>query len=151
MSPTSNSPTIAVLREDKQPPDARVALTPAQVGRLRKAGYDVVVQPSPHRCYRDEEYARLGIPLQEDVSDRDLLLGIKEVPIDRLVPGKTYCNFAHVAKFQAYNQPLLRALLDRGVTHIDYEYLTDTNGKRLIAFGYWGRYGGSTQWAVGVR
>ena len=153
MSPTSYTPTIAVLREDKQPPDARVALTPAQVARLRKAGYDIVVQPSPHRCYTDEEYMRLRIPLQENVADRDLLLGIKEVPIDRLVPSKTYCNFAHVAKFQAYNQPLLRALLDKGITHVDYEYLTDPQGKRLIAFGYWAGMVGAHNglWAYGKR
>ena len=137
MTPTSYTPTIAVLREDKRPPDARVALTPRQVARLRKSGYDVVVQPSAHRCYTDEEYRKLGVPLQEDVTDRQLLLGIKEVPIDRLIAGKTYCNFAHVAKYQAYNQALLRALLDKHVRHIDYEYLTDGAGKRLIAFGYW--------------
>ena len=153
MPPTLHTPTIAVLREDKQPPDARVALIPAQVVRLRKAGYDVVVQPSAHRCYTDEEYTRVGVPLREDVSDRDLLLGIKEVPIDRLLPRKTYCNFAHVAKFQAYNQPLLRALLDKGITHVDYEYLTDANGKRLIAFGYWAGMVGAHNglWAYGKR
>ena len=153
MPPTTHTPTIAVLREDKQPPDARVALTPAQVARLRKAGYDVVVQPSPHRCYTDEEYSRVGVALREDVSDRDLLLGIKEVPTERLIPSKTYCNFAHVAKFQAYNQPLLGALLDKGITHIDYEYLTDPDGKRLIAFGYWAGMVGAHNglWAYGKR
>ncbi|CAH1000479.1 hypothetical protein LEM8419_01632 [Neolewinella maritima] len=153
MSPTEYTPTIAVLREDKTPPDARVALTPRQVAKLRKAGYDIVVQPSPHRCYTDEEYRKLGIPLQEDLSDRALLLGIKEVPIDRLLAGKTYCNFAHVAKFQAYNQPLLRALLDKGITHIDYEYLRDDAGKRLIAFGYWAGMVGAHNglWAYGKR
>ncbi|WP_420460526.1 NAD(P)-dependent oxidoreductase [Neolewinella sp.] len=153
MPPTPHTPTIAVLREDKYPPDARVAITPTQLARLRKAGYDVVVQPSPHRCYTDAEYTRLGVPLQEDVSDRQLLIGIKEVPIGRLIADKTYCNFAHVAKFQAYNQPLLRALLDKGITHIDYEYLTDDHGRRLIAFGYWAGMVGAHNglWAYGRR
>ena len=128
---------MAVLREDKNPPDARVPLTPRQVAKLRKAGYDITVQPSAHRCFSDEEYRKLSVPLVEDVTDREVLLGIKEVPIDRLVEGKTYCNFAHVAKFQPYNQQLLQALLAKRIRHIDYEYLTDDNGKRLIAFGYW--------------
>ena len=128
---------IAVIREDKSPPDARVPLTPRQVADLRKQGVDIVVQPSGNRCFPDSEYAALGVPLQEDLSDRELLLGIKEVPVERLLPGKTYCNFAHVAKFQPYNQGLLRSLLDRKITHIDYEYLTDDRGRRLIAFGYW--------------
>ena len=153
MTPTQYTPTMAVIREDKVPPDARVPLTPRQVARLIKAGYDIVVQPSPHRCFTDQDYAGLGVPLREDISDRQLLLGIKEVPIDRLLPEKTYCNFAHVAKFQPYNQPLLRALLDKRITHIDYEYLTDERGKRLIAFGYWAGMVGAHNglWAYAKR
>lgn len=144
---------IAVIREDKSPPDARVPLTPRQVADLRAKGVDIVVQPSGHRCFPDREYTALGVPLQEDLSDRELLLGIKEVPVDRLLPGKTYCNFAHVAKFQPYNQGLLRQLLDLGITHIDYEYLTDDRGRRLIAFGYWAGMVGAHNgiWAYAQR
>jgi alanine dehydrogenase len=134
---TLHLPPAAVIREDKVPPDARVPLTPRQAARLIKDGVDLVVQPSPHRCFPDADYVAAGVPLREDIRDRSLLLGIKEVPIDRLLPGKTYCNFAHVAKFQPYNQALLRALIHQRITHIDYEYLTDENGRRLIAFGYW--------------
>ncbi|PPK86710.1 alanine dehydrogenase [Neolewinella xylanilytica] len=144
---------IAVIREDKQPPDARVPLSPRQVAELRARGLDIVVQPSSNRCFTDTEYRDLDIPLQEDLADRELLLGIKEVPINCLLPGKTYCNFAHVAKFQPYNQALLRALLDRRITHIDYEYLTDDRGARLIAFGYWAGMVGAHNgvWAYGKR
>lgn len=131
------SPTIALIREEKNPPDSRVPLTPPQVAQLRSRGYDIVVQPSPQRTYTDQEYADLGVPLVEDIRDRELLLGIKEVPVDKLISGKTYCFFAHVAKEQPYNQQLMRALLDKNITHIDYEYLTNENGQRLIAFGYW--------------
>ena len=137
MTPHLTLPPAAVIREDKSPPDARVPLTPKQVAKLRAAGVDIVVQPSRARCFPDSEYADLDIPLQEDLADRKLLLGIKEVPIPNLLAGKTYCNFAHVAKEQPYNRELLRALLDKHITHIDYEYLTDERGKRLIAFGYW--------------
>lgn len=130
-------PTIAILREEKNPPDARVPLTPTQVATLREQGVDIVVQPSQGRTFADSEYADLGVPLIENIADRDLLLGVKEVPVDKLIPGKTYCFFAHVAKEQPYNQKLMRALLDKGITHVDYEYLTDDKGRRLIAFGYW--------------
>ena len=144
---------IAVIREDKSPPDARVPLTPRQIAGLRQEGLDIVVQPSANRCFTDDEYAKLGIPLQEELDDRRLLLGIKEVPVNRLLPGKTYCNFAHVAKFQPYNQKLLRALLDLNITHVDYEYLTDEKGRRLIAFGYWAGMVGAHNgvWAYGRR
>lgn len=130
-------PTIAVLREEKNPPDSRVPLTPPQVAQMRARGIDIVVQPSNCRTFTDQEYADLGVPLVEDISDRDLLLGVKEVPVDKLISGKSYCFFAHVAKEQPYNQKLMRAFLDKGITHIDYEYLTDEVGQRLIAFGYW--------------
>jgi alanine dehydrogenase len=130
-------PTIAVIREEKNPPDARVPLTPPQVAELRDRGIDIVVQPSEGRTFKDHEYADLGVPIVEDISDRELLLGVKEVPIDKLISGKKYCFFAHVAKEQPYNQKLMRALLEKDITHMDYEYLTDDKGKRLIAFGYW--------------
>ncbi len=130
-------PTIAVIREEKNPPDARVPLTPPQVAELRNRGIDIVVQPSTGRTFKDHEYADLGVPVVEDISDRELLLGVKEVPVDKLISNKTYCFFAHVAKEQPYNQKLMRAFLEKGITHIDYEYLTDDKGKRLIAFGYW--------------
>ncbi len=130
-------PTIAVIREEKNPPDARVPLTPIQVAELRAKGIDIVVQPSQGRTFKDQEYADLGVPIIEDITDRKLLLGVKEVPVDKLISNKTYCFFAHVAKEQPYNQKLMRAFLEKGITHIDYEYLTGDSGKRLIAFGYW--------------
>lgn len=130
-------PTIAVLREEKNPPDSRVALTPPQVAQMRAAGIDIVVQPSNGRTFKDQEYADLSIPLVEDITGRQLLLGVKEVPVSKLIPNKQYCFFAHVAKEQPYNQKLMRAFLDQGITHYDYEYLTDDKGRRLIAFGYW--------------
>lgn len=147
------SPTIAIIREEKNPPDSRVPLTPPQVAALRSRGYDIVVQPSPQRTYTDQEYADLGVPLVEDISDRELLLGIKEVPVDKLISGKTYCFFAHVAKEQPYNQKLMRALLDKHITHIDYEYLTNESGQRLIAFGYWAGMVGAHNaiWAYAQR
>jgi alanine dehydrogenase len=146
-------PTIAILREEKNPPDARVPLTPPQVAQLRKRGLDIVVQPSEGRTFKDAEYAKLGVPIVEDISDRALLLGVKEVPINKLIAGKTYCFFAHVAKEQPYNQPLMRAFLDQRITHIDYEYMTDETGRRLIAFGYWAGMVGAHNavWAYAQR
>ncbi|OAV45251.1 NAD(P)-dependent oxidoreductase [Lewinella sp. 4G2] len=146
-------PTIAVIREGKVPPDSRVPLTPEQVAELKSRGIDIVVQPSEGRVFKDSEYADLGVPIVEDINDRELLLGVKEVPIDQLIPGKTYCFFAHVAKEQPYNQKLMRALLDKGIRMIDYEYLTDDRGRRLIAFGYWAGMVGAHNaiWTYGNR
>lgn len=128
---------ISIIREGKVPPDSRAPLTPTQAAALIQKGYDLTVQPSAGRAFTDGQYAAAGVPVREDVSDRDLLLGVKEVPIEQLVPGKAYCFFAHVAKEQSYNQPLMRALLEKRITLYDYEYFTNEKGKRLIAFGFW--------------
>ncbi|PHI18371.1 alanine dehydrogenase [Lewinellaceae bacterium SD302] len=149
----NSRPKIALIREEKTPPDSRVALTPKQAAKLLKAGWDITVQPSPRRAFKDEEYVKAGLPLVEDISDRDLLLGIKEVPIDNLIPNKTYCFFAHVIKEQPYNQKLLLALLEKNIRHVDYEVLTDELGNRLIAFGYFAGMVGAHNgvWAYGKR
>lgn len=128
---------IAIIREGKMPRDARVVLKPAQCAFLRDTeGADLVVQSSQVRCYNDEEYQDLGVPVVDSVEDCDILIGVKEVPKAELIPGKIYFFFSHTIKAQPYNRNLLRAVLDRKIRLIDYEVLTDETGKRLIAFGF---------------
>ncbi len=127
---------IGVIREGKVPPDSRVPLTPEQCARLNKSGkVQIVVQPSPNRCFKDEDYQKLGIPFQDDLTDCDVLMGVKEVPIDQLIPNKTYFFFSHTIKKQPYNRDLLLAILEKNIRLLDYEVLTNKKGQRLIAFG----------------
>lgn len=127
---------IGIIREGKIPPDSRAPLTPKQCAYLMQHfGVDIVVEPSPIRCYPDAEYAALGVPLSHDLSDCDALMGIKEVPIDQLIPHKTYMFFSHTIKEQPYNRKLLQAVLAKGIRLLDYEVMTDEQGRRLIAFG----------------
>ncbi|GAB5552466.1 MAG: NAD(P)-dependent oxidoreductase [Saprospiraceae bacterium] len=127
---------FGIIREGKVPPDARVPLNPVQCASILKDfDLELLVQPSPKRCFGDEEYQGLEIPMQEDISECDVLLGVKEVPIDQLIPNKTYLFFSHTIKAQVYNQPLLKAVVDKNIRLIDYEVLTDELGRRLIAFG----------------
>lgn len=130
---------IGILREGKVPPDARVPLTPEQCAELKKNFPDIhlVVQPSAIRCFKDSEYTDKGIVLQEDLSDCDILLGVKEVPVDLLIADKTYLFFSHTIKKQAHNKRLLQTVLERRIRLIDYEVLTDDLGDRLIAFGFY--------------
>ncbi len=127
---------FGIIREGKSPPDARVPLTPGQCRRLREdQGLELVVQPSNGRSFPNDEYAALDVPLQHSLADCDVLLGVKEVPIEELIPEKTYCFFSHTIKAQPYNRSLLQAILRQGIRLIDYEVLTDERGVRLIAFG----------------
>lgn len=129
---------IGLIREGKIPLDNRVALTPAQCKWLQQHFKDVVVtaQQSQFRCYSDEEYRRAGVEVKEDIGDCNLLMGIKEVPVDMLLAGKTYMFFSHTKKLQPSNQRMFRAILDKKITLIDYECLEHDDGTRIIGFGF---------------
>lgn len=130
---------VGVLRETKNPPDRRVVLSPALAVEIEKTfpNVELFVQPSKIRSYKDKEYEKRGLKLKEDLSDCDILLGVKEVSIPTLIPGKSYLFFSHTAKKQSYNRPLLQACIEKNITLIDHEYLTDKKGLRLVAFGQW--------------
>lgn len=129
---------IGLIREGKNPPDTRVALSPTQCAdllQLYKDRLQLVIEHAPNRCFKDEEYTDAGITFQEDLSDCDVLLGIKEVPIDQLISGKTYFFFSHTRKKQPYNQKLMKALITKKIRMIDYEALTYEDGARILGFG----------------
>lgn len=128
---------IGLIKEGKVPPDNRVALTPTQCKWLQEnKNISIVVQHSTTRCYSDAEYKRAGIEVKEDLSECEILFGIKEVPVDMLIPGKTYFFFSHTRKLQSYNQKLLQAVINKKITLIDYECLEHADGTRLIGFGF---------------
>jgi len=132
---------IGILREGKTPPDKRVALSPEQCVQVQKQypDLDLVVQPSPIRRFVDSKYTDLGVVMQEDLADCDVIIGVKEVPEIDLIANKTYFYFSHTIKEQPYNRSLLLKMLSLNIRMIDYETLTNANGKRLIGFG---RYAG---------
>lgn len=144
---------IGIIREGKVPPDSRVPLSPDHCKSLIARGYDIAVQPSEGRCFSNPDYEQAGVPLQEDLTDREVLLGVKEVPIEMLIAGKTYFFFSHTIKEQAYNQPLLKACIEQKIRLIDYEALTDDRGVRVIAFGRFAGMVGAHNalWTYGKR
>jgi saccharopine dehydrogenase (NAD+, L-lysine forming) len=129
---------IGLIREEKIPNDNRVALTPAQCKWILKqsAGVTVCVQSSPNRCFSDREYQSAGVEVMENMENCNILLGIKEVPFDKLISGKTYLFFSHTKKLQAHNQRMFRTIIDKDITLIDYECLEHDDGTRIIGFGF---------------
>lgn len=132
---------VALLREGKVPHDKRVGLTPDQCLYLQKIYPHVsfIIQPSEWRSVADAEYADAGLTVQEDITQCDILIGIKEVPKADLISGKTYLFFSHTIKMQAHNKQLLQAILAKQIQLIDYECLVDDKENRIIGFG---RYAG---------
>jgi saccharopine dehydrogenase (NAD+, L-lysine forming) len=147
--------TIGLLREGKVPPDKRVPFTPMQVEEIlqRFPNVSVIVQESPVRAFQDAEYREVGVSVQENLESCDILMGVKEVPLQNLLADKTYLFFSHTIKKQPYNKKLLQEVLRRKIRLIDYETLKDSQGNRLVAFG---RYAGivgayNALWTYGKR
>ena len=128
---------IGIIKEGKTPPDKRVPLSPTQCREIMQnyPQIDLVVQKSAIRKFKDEDYANLGVKLVDDVADCDVLLGVKEVPIEDLIPNKKYFFFSHTFKKQPYNRKLLQAIIEKNIQLIDWETITNAKGQRLIAFG----------------
>lgn len=148
------APRIGIRREDKSKWERRVPIIPEHVHRLQtQHGIEVWVQPSETRVFPDEAYREASARLTENLSPCPVVFAVKEIPSDLFRPGHTYVFFAHVIKGQPYNMPMLQSLLDRGCQLIDYEKITDRNGRRLIFFGRHAGLAGmiDTLWALGQR
>ena len=129
---------IGIIKECKIPSDKRVVFTPSICLAAKKLFPEVefLIQSSDVRCYSDKEYSDLGFSVVDDVSSANVLIGVKEVPIDKLIPNKTYFFFSHTIKKQPYNKNLLLSILDNNIELFDHETIVDINNNRLIGFGY---------------
>lgn len=148
------SKRIGIRRENKSIWERRAPIIPEDARQLiEEHGLEVSVQPSEIRVFREEEYAKVGVQIQEDLSGCDVIFAIKEIPPPLILPGKIYVFFAHVVKGQPHNMPMLRRLLELGCVLIDYEKVTDEKGRRLIFFGRHAGWAGmlDTLWALGKR
>ncbi|WP_339839267.1 NAD(P)-dependent oxidoreductase [uncultured Maribacter sp.] len=132
---------FGIIRERKNPPDKRVVLSPKACQKVLKtfSKAEIIVEPSPIRAYSDDMYAKLDVIVADEMTDCDVLLGVKEVPIDALIPNKKYFFFSHTIKKQPYNRDLLLAVLDKNIELYDHEVITNKQEQRVVAFG---RYAG---------
>ncbi len=132
---------FGLIKERKNPPDRRVVFSPEAIVALQRRfpQAQFKVESSNIRVFSDSAYTDLGIEVTNDLSDCDVFLGVKEVPVDALLPNKKYFFFSHTIKKQSYNRKLLQAILDKNITLYDHETIIDANNSRLIGFG---RYAG---------
>lgn len=132
---------FGIIKERKNPPDRRVVFSPEKLKEFQEKFSDseIKVESSDIRVFSDESYEKIGLEVTNDVSDCDVLFGVKEVPIDALINNKKYFFFSHTIKKQPYNRKLLLAILDKKIELFDHETIIKENGARLIGFG---RYAG---------
>ena len=146
--------TISILREARAD-EKRTPFTPDQVKILiaNFPNIKILVQPSKKRCFKDEEYSKAGAKLDEDIINSNIIFGIKEVDISKIIEGKTYLFFSHTSKVPngnvqnsqdqsiIYKKNLLRKVLKKNVTLIDYENIRDKSKKAYRYLGF-GRFAG---------
>ena len=145
---------IGIRHENKDILERRSPLTPRQVGKLvRDEKMRVIVQPASNRIYSEEEFLRAGAEISDDLSPCNIIFGVKEVPEQDLLPSGVFCYFSHTIKGQQYNMPLLAKILERKITLMDYELVTDDQGKRQIFFGRFAGIAGMLDalWVYGQR
>ena len=132
---------FGIIKERKNPPDRRVVFSPDELIQLKNQfpTAEILVESSNIRVFSDEQYSKLGINISNDMSDCDVLFGVKEVPVEALIPNKKYFFFSHTIKKQPYNRKLLQTILEKNIDFYDHETIVDANFNRLIGFG---RYAG---------
>lgn len=132
---------FGIIKERKSPQDRRVVFTPKKLVelKLQYPDIEIKVESSDIRIFKDEDYEAVGFSVLKDISDCDVFFGVKEVPVDALIPNKKYFFFSHTVKKQPYNQALLQAIIDKNIDLYDHETIIDANKRRLVGFG---RYAG---------
>lgn len=141
---------FGIIKERKNPPDRRVVFSPEEIAKLKQVYPEasVKVESSDIRIFTDIQYKSLGITVADDVSDCDVLFGVKEVPIENLIPNKSYFFFSHTIKKQPYNRKLLQSILEKNINLYDHETIVNANNRRLIGFG---KYAGMVGVYNGIR
>lgn len=145
---------IGIRKETKYASERRVAITPEHAKKIvNEHNIEILVQPSQQRIFHDSEYVEAGVKLTDDLSGCDFIFGVKEVPIEDMIENKPYLFFSHTIKAQAYNMPLLKAILEKKITLFDYELVKNEKGQRLIFFGRFAGYAGTIDslWLLGQK
>ena len=145
---------FAIIKERKNPPDRRVVFSPSKLKEFKKQFPEAIikVESSDIRVFSDKQYSAAGFEVTANVSDCDVLIGVKEVPIEHLIPNKKYFFFSHTIKKQPYNRKLLKAVLEKNIDLYEHETIVNEKGFRLIGFGRYagivGVYNGFRAWGL---
>jgi len=133
---------IGIRRETKKG-ERRTPLVPNAVTELKeKHDVQTYLQPHEKRAFSDKEYEDAGGIIKEDLSDCNIIFGIKEMETDIFKENGAYMCFHHVIKGQKDNMPMLKYMMDTGCTMLDYEKVINEKNFRLIFFGRHAGYAG---------
>jgi len=152
MDPISPTIYIGIRAEDKSPWERRVAIIPEHIKTIQANHPHIkfLVEPCTKRVFSNKEYQKVGATITEDLEKCSLIIGVKEIPIEKLLPKKTYMFFSHTIKAQKHGMPLLDDMIAKQVRLIDYEKITDAHKNRLVAFGRFAGIAGTIDFLSGL-
>lgn len=144
---------VGIRKETKYPSEKRASITPTHAKKLTEHGIDVVVEEAEQRIFSNDEYKQANATIVDNLTSCDFIFGVKEVPIEDLIPNKPHLFFSHTIKGQDYNMPLLQNILDKNITLMDYELVKNDDDLRVIFFGQFAGYAGiiDSLWLLGRR
>jgi saccharopine dehydrogenase (NAD+, L-lysine-forming) len=136
------------IRAEQRAHEERVGLTPEGAAKLIAAGIRVSVEHSTPRAIPIDGYRDAGCEITAENSwpsapDDAIIFGLKELPNDGTPLHHRHIMFGHAYKGQPDGQILLDRFKAGGGTLYDLEYLTDEDGRRVAAFGYWAGFTGA--------
>ena len=136
------------VRAEQRDNERRVGLTPQGARELLDAGMQVTVEASDDRIIPTERYKAAGCTIAPAHSWPDaprdaVIFGLKELPEGGTPLPHTHIMFGHAFKGQSTGRTLLDRFKAGGGTLLDLEYLTDAEGRRVAAFGYWAGFAGA--------
>ena len=150
----NNKITLSILREARID-ENRTPFSPTQISNLlnKFSNLKIIVQPSKRRCFKDEDYLKAGAQITDDLSSADIIFGVKEVKLSTLIKDKTYLFFSHTSKVRQYigqiiedkaiiyKKEILREVIKKNITLIDYENVRNISGEGYRYLGF-GRFAG---------
>ncbi len=136
------------IRAEERANERRVGVTPDGVAQLLAAGIRVTVEDSATRIIPVDAYAATGAQITQpgtwaSAPEDTIILGLKELPTTTGPLPHKHILFGHAFKGQPDGPDLLHRFKSGGGALLDLEYLTDPDGRRVAAFGYWAGYVGA--------
>ncbi|MBN2093553.1 hypothetical protein JW964_28280, partial [candidate division KSB1 bacterium] len=144
--------SILIRAEDKNIWERRTPLVPIDLKDiLKQTKTEAFVQKCAKRILSENQYVDVGVKVCNDSSPGNIILGIKEIPVEKIEEKKVYLFFSHTIKGQKSNMPMLQKIISGGSTLIDYERIVDDADKRLVYFGNYAGHAGAIDilWLMG--
>lgn len=127
---------LLIRAEDKNIWERRAPLTPDDVEDIIKGtGCDVYIEKSEKRFFNEVDYLNAGAQITKGMETGEVILGVKEIPVNKILNNKVYAFFSHTIKRQKENMLMLKKIMESNSTLIDYEKITDNQGRRQVYFG----------------